>query len=91
MKKILERLYDGEIFPAEQINVCTEEYKTLRRQHYKHCEDFAEMLKKISLPLEEQFKSIRDEQLYMASLEMAETYISGFRLGARMMLEIIAE
>ena len=40
MKSILLRLYDGEICPAEQFNLKTEEYRSMRQAHYQHYEDF---------------------------------------------------
>ena len=39
MKSVLEQLYDGEIYPAEQVNVRTEGYQKMRREHYSHYED----------------------------------------------------
>ena len=42
MKSVLEQLYDGEIYPAEQVNVRTEGYQQMRREHYSHYEDFIE-------------------------------------------------
>ena len=40
MKSILLRLYDGEICPAKQFNLKTEEYRSMRQAHYQHYEDF---------------------------------------------------
>ena len=40
MKSILLRLYDCEICPAEQFNLKTEEYRSMRQAHYQHYEDF---------------------------------------------------
>lgn len=51
MKSILLRLYDGEICPAEQFNLKTEEYRSMRQAHYQHYEDFIEQLKSLDPPL----------------------------------------
>ena len=47
MKSILLRLYDGEIYPAEQFNLKTEEYRSMRQAHYQHYENFIEQLKSL--------------------------------------------
>lgn len=39
-------------------------------------------------PLDERFLEIMDEQLKTVPLEISEMFIDGFRLGARMMIEI---
>lgn len=88
MKSILLKLYQGELFPSEQINVKTEEYQAMRRKHFKHYEDFSAQLKALNPPLDETFISIMDEQLDAVPLEVAGTFIEGFRLGARMIIEI---
>lgn len=40
MKSILLRLYDGEICPAEQFGLKTEEYRSMRQAQYQHYEDY---------------------------------------------------
>ena len=55
MKSILLRLYDGEICPAEQFNLKTEEYRSMRQAHYQHYEDFIEQLKSLDPPLHKKF------------------------------------
>ena len=88
MKSILLRLYDGEFYPAEQFNLKTEEYRSLRQKQYQHYEDFIEKLKSLDPPLHEKFIDIMDEQLDTVPLELSGTFLDGFRLGARMMIEI---
>lgn len=66
----------------------TEEYRKLRQEHYKHYEDFVKQLKVLEPPLDKRFVEIMDEQLDTLPLEMPEMFIDGFRLGARMMIEI---
>ena len=88
MKSILLRLYDGEIYPPEQFNLKTEEYRSMRQAHYQHYEDFIEQLKSLDPPLHEKFIDIMDEQLDEIPLELSGTFLEGFRLGARIMIEI---
>ena len=85
MDKILHDLYNGEINPIEQYRPMTEEYKALREKQYQHYEDF---IKKLGSPLDKEFIRIMDEQLDTVPIEFSETFIDGFRLGARMMIEV---
>ncbi len=88
MDKILQALYSGEIAPAEQYLPMIEEYKALRKKQYEHYEDF---IKKIGSPLDREFKRIMDEQLDTLPLELSQTFIDGFRLGARIMIEVFED
>lgn len=85
MDKILQALYSGQIYPAEQYHPSIEEYKILRKKHY---EDF---IKKIGSPLDKEFERIMDEQFDTLPLELSQMFIDGFRLGARMMIEIFED
>lgn len=88
MKSILLKLYGGEIFPAEQYYPRTEEYRALRKNYYQHYGAFVEQLKKLDPPLDETFHQIVDEEFDTLPIEMSEMFLDGFRLGARMMIEI---
>lgn len=88
MKSILLRLYEGEIYPAEQFNLKTEEYRSMCQKHYQHYDDFIEQLKSLDPPLHEKFIHIMDEQLDEVPFELSGTFLEGFRLGARMMIEV---
>ncbi|NBH28797.1 DUF6809 family protein [uncultured Faecalibaculum sp.] len=46
VKNVLEQLYNGEIFPAEQYAPKSEEYRKIHQGHYSHYEDFIEVLAK---------------------------------------------
>ena len=85
MKSILLQLYDGELFPAEQYVPKITEYRRIHQEHYRHHKDF---LDKLEPSVKEQFIRIMDEQLDAVPMEMSEMFIDGFRLGARMMIEI---
>lgn len=61
------------------------------REHYSHYEDFIEQLKAFNPPLSERFIEIMDEQLDALPLETAETFIFGFRLGAKIILEVLED
>lgn len=91
MRSILEQLYDGEIYPAEQFNVKAEEYQRVMKEHSDHYEEFVEKLNNITPSLGERFMEIMDEQLDAIPIEMAEIFIAGFRLGARLMVEVFED
>ncbi len=88
MKSILSELYEGKIFPAEQYSPRSEEYRQIHQSHYKHYENFIETLSKLEPPLDKQFIKIMEEQLDVIPYEFSEMFIDGFRLGARIMIDI---
>ena len=88
MKNILMQLYDGEIFPAQQYRPKTEQYISMCREHCRHYDDFIQQLKELEPPLHKQFIKIMDEHLDEAPLEIYSMFIDGFKLGARMIIEI---
>lgn len=91
MDTVLQQLYDGKIFPAEQYRPLLEEYRKLRQAHYKHYEEFILELKKLDNSLSKRFIDIMDEQLDTFPYDTSSMFIDGFRLGARMMIEIFEE
>ena len=91
MKNVLEQLYNGEIFPAEQYAPKSEEYRKIHQGHYSHYEDFIVVLAKLEPPLDKQFIKIMDEQLDVIPFEFSEMFIDGFKLGAKMMAEVFRD
>lgn len=88
MNDILKQLYSGEIYPEEQYRPILEEHKALQRKQYKKYEDF---ISKIGSPLDKEFEHILDEQLDILSLDFFQMFSDGFRLGAKMMVEIFED
>ena len=88
MESILSALYEGKIFPAEQYSPRSEEYRKIYQEHYQHYDDFIETLSKATPPLDKRFIKIMDEQLDVIPYEFSEMFIDGFRLGARIMIDI---
>lgn len=88
MDKILQALYEGKLCPAEQYRPIIEEYKILRKKQYKHYEDFIE---KLGSPLDKEFVRIMDEQLDTVPFEFSNMFIDGFRLGARMIIDVFED
>lgn len=91
MDKILQALYDGELYPAEQYRPLMAEYKKKRKEQYHHYEDFIQDLEKYEASLSRRFVEIMDEQIDTLPFELSEMFIDGFRLGARMMIEIFED
>lgn len=88
MKNILEQLYNGEIYPAEQYVPKGEEYRKRRQKNYSNYNDFIELLSKLDPPLDERFIKIMDEQIDLVPCEFSEIFIDGFRLGVKIMTEV---
>lgn len=88
MRSLLEQLYDGEVFPAEQFYPKTEEYKKLHQEQLKRYTDFISQLKGLDPPLDSAFIRILDDEMDTTLIEMSEMFIDGFCLGARMMIEV---
>lgn len=88
MEKVLKDLYNGEIYPAEQYQLATPEYKAAQKKQLLLYEAFLEKLDK---PLVREFEHILDAQLDTLSLELSAMFIDGFRLGAKMMIEVLKD
>ena len=91
MDKILQQLYNGEISPVEQYRPLMKEYQELRKKQYTHYVDFEKELERLQPPLHERFIKIMDEQLTTVPLELSQMFIDGFRLGAKMMIEVFED
>jgi len=88
MDKILQALYDGEIYPAAQYRPRSEQYIAKQKERNRNYEDF---MKKIGSPLDVEFIQIMDERLDTIPIELSEMFLDGFRLGARMMIEVFED
>ena len=90
MKSILEKLYDGDIRPAEEL-YATKEYKQNHKTDNTEYEYLFNELEKISKNLQQQFMACMEHQAERLSSEMPATFAYGFRLGAIIMIEILKE
>lgn len=88
MSKILEDLYEGKVYPAEQYTPIMDYHKQLRKEHQQHYNDFKQ---KIDNSLIEEFENILCEQISIISMELSEMFVYGFKTGAKMMMEILQE
>ena len=86
MRKIIEQLFNGEIYPGEQIVVSTPEYKDAQRAAIQAHEDFeAKLCDSLKIELGELY----DKDSTVRSFYDEKYFVEGFRLGARLMLEIL--
>lgn len=89
MKTILQQLYDGNLCPANQFHPKIKEYQAIQKKHYHRYKKFNKKLKKLSPALHEQFITIIDEQSSEIPFETYDAFIDGFKLGAKMMMEVL--
>lgn len=88
MTDILNKLYHGEIYPAEQFEPILENYKQKLKNHREQKKDF---IGSLSDSMKNEFNEIMDETIDISAMEMAQVFSDGFRLGALMMVEIFGK
>ncbi len=88
MKSVLSELYEGNIYPEEQFSSKSEEYREIHQRNFRNYENFLETLRKLDPPLDKQFGKIMDEQFAELPFEYSAMFIGGFRLGARIMIDV---
>lgn len=89
MTSVLSQLYYySDLMQEEQIFSNHKEDETRRQAYYQHFETFREKLNAIDASLKKEFGDIIDEQAAALSADLEERFLSGFQLGARMMIEL---
>lgn len=88
MGKILNRLYAGEVHPADSVIRGCREYEALCRESLKEMECFTE---KLDGEMKEEFNTLLEHYLELTYMEKAHTFSHGFRLGAGIMWEVFYE
>lgn len=86
MKSLMEMLYEGELFPVEQIRVQGGKYREVCSQIAEGMSQWQERLSAEQFRQLEQLLSLRSQ---IGDMEMSASFIYGFKLGAGMMQEII--
>lgn len=86
MKSILQQLYDGELYPAENIRCQTPEYAQIRSDIAAEREHFLSMLPEAE---RKRFNKFDDLQHDSTSIYGYESFLYGFRLGVRLMAETL--
>lgn len=89
MSNIIYQFYNGELIPSERFKPRIEKYLKSQRRIIDEQSDFIAQLNAVDAALTGQFMEIVDLMLQQYPLESAEVFDQGFRLGARMMMEIM--
>jgi hypothetical protein len=87
MKNILEKLYDGHIFPDELIVPEDPEYHSLNKKIAAVMETWHEKLSETDYQLLELLLQLHCES---NAMEASASFVYGFKLGAAIMLEVLA-
>lgn len=88
MQQLLEQLYNGEIYPNEQHKIRVNGYKEAKNVAFEAHEAFEE---KLCQPMKEELDDFIGKQMEVSCLEDTQAFIDGFRLGAKLILEIVME
>ena len=88
MNSILQDLYNGKIYPEEQGCPQTKEFRIMQKNLSDHQEAF---LQKIGSPLDQELQEMIVEQLDVFSIEKTKSFIDGFRLGAKIVIEVFQD
>lgn len=85
-KTILERLYRGEIFPAEEIPPQSDEYRAIRNNREK-------LRDRLSSELPDDYDGLLDEYDVATEdvhrMDLQHTYAAGVRFGIQLMVEAL--
>ncbi len=87
MEKILEQLYNGELYPYSKFQITMDEFKVNRDKGFK---SYSVFIEKLPEELKEEFDELIDSHLDLLPLELKQNFIDGFRIGVRMMTEVYA-
>lgn len=87
MKKILEQLYKGELYPYSKFQTTIEQFKINRNEAFK---SYSIFLEKLPEELKNEFDELIDSHLELLLLELEQNFIDGFRIGAQIMAEVYA-
>lgn len=84
MQDTIEALYYGEITPHEQLTPQTEDYQERMQTFTTLREQFQNQLSDVQ---RKELTSLLDAQVAMLSCEVAQSFVDGFKLGARLLTE----
>ena len=91
MKDILEELYLGNLRPLDTVAPQSEDYEDARTKRSDRIHSLMKKLGRQDEELRKEMGEILDMEGEIESYEITETFIVGFRLGARIMLAIYSD
>jgi len=87
MQDIIEKIYRGELYPAEQIEPMLQDFRVKWEESKDNATAFSNQLSDELRPL---FESVMVDKLEIATLEQTQAFVDGFKLGARLLVEVFA-
>lgn len=91
MESMIQILYSGTDFPVEQLAVDTEEYNALRKKNDLRYETLRHALQALDKGLWESVGTLVDELCEIFAMEKEYVFGRGFRMGARIIMELQEE
>lgn len=88
MKTILEKLYDGDIYPNESIVSKDPDYRLICREAGEVREN---LKKEFSKDYADRIERLGELNMQICSLESQESFFYGFKLGAKIMMEVMED
>lgn len=88
MQKTIEKLYNGEIYPAEQLRVRVDGYEEARKNAGQAHDEFES---KLCQPMKDELDEFLAKHMGASCFEDTQAFVDGFKLGARLMTEIFWE
>lgn len=85
---VLKDLWRGHISPRERYVCSNSEYQ---RVSYKLCEELDLFMENLTIEQREQYEKLEGLQFELMNISEEDTFIVGFRLGARMVLDVVGE
>ena len=83
MVSILQQIYAGGLAPICDAMPRVREYQEALQAHFRHYDALREKL------TQREFDRFADEQLDLRPMDLEEQFLMGFRLGARLMIEVL--
>lgn len=88
MKSILEELYNGSVYPAEQVCPTDPEYRIVNRE----IGEIKQYLKsKLSEEDKQKFEELENLYCQSTSMESTDIFVCGFRIATMIMIEVYSE
>lgn len=84
----MNKLYAGELNPADCVIQDSGEYDGLCRESLREMERFTEKLDK---DMKDEFDTLMEHYLELTYMEKSQTFCHGFRLGAGIMCEVFCD
>lgn len=88
MKNTLKDLWFGNILPCDQTRMADTEHQELRKKYSEYDKQLKGMLSQEANTLEEKKEEIASQ---LSTYFETEAFINGFRLGVKLMLEVLQE